>query len=55
MKAKMHIARSIGYGLLSLCLLSLWALDVQAQDIGSGSGSRHRHAVTRGVEATVLY
>ena len=39
MKAKMHIARSIGYGLLSLCLFSLWALDVQAQDIGSGSGS----------------
>ncbi len=39
MKAKMHIARFLGYGLLSLCLLSLWALDVQAQDVGGGGGS----------------
>ena len=39
MKAKMHKATTFGYGLLMLCLFSLWALDVQAQDVAGGGGS----------------
>lgn len=47
MKAKMHKATTFGYGLLMLCLLSLWALDVQAQDIGGGGGSLGESANVR--------
>ena len=35
----MHYSKSLGYSLLVLCLLSLGALEVRAQDVGSGSGS----------------
>ena len=54
MKAKMHKATTFGYGLLMLCLLSLWALDVQAQDgVGGGSGSLGESGVRSGTGTTV--
>ena len=39
MKKYTYITKSLGYSLLFVCMLSLGALEVRAQDVGSGSGS----------------
>lgn len=39
MKQHTYIAKSLGYSLLFICMLTLGALEVRAQDVGGGGGS----------------
>ena len=39
MKQYKYITKSLGYSLLFICMLSLGALEVRAQDVGGGGGS----------------